>query len=170
MDFPKSVPNIGLVNGRFVDENIGTGQVGSLIPSAWGNAVTDEILAVILSAGMAPAEGDTTQLKNAIFKLLAEKVPVALETRLGVVYIASQTQVNQGVDDTSAVTSKKLAAWFSNKWTQATEALAGLWRLPRKLRLTKVLMIPARLLQRSSPPGSIISFWVFKSSRPPMVT
>ena len=40
MDFPKSVPNIGLVDGQFVDENVSTGTPGSLIPSAWGNAVT----------------------------------------------------------------------------------------------------------------------------------
>jgi hypothetical protein len=66
MDYPKSVPNVGLVDGKFIDENTVTGAVGSLIPSAWGNAVTDEILAVIKAAGIVPAEGANDQLLKAI--------------------------------------------------------------------------------------------------------
>lgn len=66
MDYPKSVPNVGLVNGKFVDENTATGVVGSLIPSAWGNAVTDELLAVIAAAQLAPAENNNGQLLEAI--------------------------------------------------------------------------------------------------------
>jgi len=69
MDYPKSVPNVGLVGGKFVDENTSTGQVGSLIPATWGNAVTDEILAVIEASGMLPDETDNTQLKSAIIRL-----------------------------------------------------------------------------------------------------
>lgn len=66
MDYPKSVPNVGLVNGRFVDENPATGQIGSLIPSGWGNAVTEEVLNVLLAAGLAPDEMSNTQLIEAI--------------------------------------------------------------------------------------------------------
>lgn len=66
MDYPKSVPSVGLVDGKFVDENQSTGVVGSLIPSAWGNAVTDEILNVLVGAGIAPAEGTNNQLLAAI--------------------------------------------------------------------------------------------------------
>lgn len=66
MDYPKSVPNVGLVDGKFVDENTATGVVGSLIPSSWGNGVTDEILAVIAAAGIAPDEASHTQLLAAI--------------------------------------------------------------------------------------------------------
>ncbi|WP_282372783.1 hypothetical protein [Pseudomonas sp. PS02290] len=66
MDYPKSVPNVGLVGGKFVDENVATGVVGSLIPSAWGNSVTDELLAVIKAAGFEPAEGNSAQLLAAI--------------------------------------------------------------------------------------------------------
>lgn len=66
MDYPKSVPNVGLVAGKFIDENTLTGAVGSLIPSAWGNSVTDEILAVIKAAGIEPAEAETDQLLKAI--------------------------------------------------------------------------------------------------------
>lgn len=66
MDYPKSVPNVGLVNGKFVDEDTVAGVVGSLIPSAWGNAVTDEIIAVVKEAGLNPAEGNNVQLLAAI--------------------------------------------------------------------------------------------------------
>ncbi|WP_425504593.1 hypothetical protein [Pseudomonas folii] len=69
MDFPKSVPNVGLVSGKFVDENTMTGQIGSLIPAAWGNALTEEILNTIIAAGLVPNEATNTQLLAAIRSL-----------------------------------------------------------------------------------------------------
>lgn len=69
MDFPKSVPGVGLVDGKFVDENQTTGQVGSLIPSTWGNAVTEELLNVIQAAGLEPDEEQKDQLLQAVRKL-----------------------------------------------------------------------------------------------------
>jgi hypothetical protein len=69
MDFPKSRPGIGLVNDRFVDEDINTGQVGTYIPSSWGNAVTEEIINVIVDAELVPDEGNNTQLLVAINKI-----------------------------------------------------------------------------------------------------
>lgn len=69
MDFPKSMPDIGLVNGQFVGEDITTGQVGSYIPSSWGNAVTQEILNVIEDAELVPDERNNTQLSIAINKI-----------------------------------------------------------------------------------------------------
>lgn len=74
MDFPKSVPNIGLVNGRFVDENPATGQPGSLIPSVWGNLVTLEMLSVLSAAGIVPDELKTNQLALAIAKIVSTGV------------------------------------------------------------------------------------------------
>ena len=71
MDYPKSVPGVGLVGGKFIDENVQTGQQGSLIPAAWGNAVTDEILAVIAGAGLTPNESTYDQLLEAIETLIA---------------------------------------------------------------------------------------------------
>ncbi|MDH0730989.1 hypothetical protein N5F23_00310 [Pseudomonas sichuanensis] len=66
MDYPESLPNAGLVGGKFVDEDPVAGTPGSLIPAAWGNAVTDEIIAVIEAAGLAPEEEDSAQLVKAI--------------------------------------------------------------------------------------------------------
>ena len=71
MDYPKSTPGIGLVDGLFVDENPTTGQPGSLIPSAWANALMAELLGVIKSAGMAPDEDDNAQLLRAIQTMAA---------------------------------------------------------------------------------------------------
>lgn len=71
MDFPKSVPGVGLVDGKFVDENQTTGQAGSLIPSKWGNAVTDEILGVLVEAGLVPDEENNGQLKVAIKNIIS---------------------------------------------------------------------------------------------------
>lgn len=72
MDFPKSVPSVGLVDGKFIDEDPLLGTPGSLIPSAWGNAITTEVLNVIAAGGMAPSEADLTQLIKAI-RLIVQK-------------------------------------------------------------------------------------------------
>ncbi|MFJ4197541.1 phage tail protein [Pseudomonas sp. NPDC089534] len=66
MDYPKSVPSVGLVNGRFVDEDPLAGTPGSLIPAAWGNGVTQEILGVVKAAGMTPDEANSNQLLGAL--------------------------------------------------------------------------------------------------------
>lgn len=71
MDYPKSVPNIGLVDGHFVDENPVTGQIGSLIPAAWGDSITQEILNVIKGAGLVPDESNVAQLLQAITSISA---------------------------------------------------------------------------------------------------
>lgn len=86
MDFPKSVPSIGLVGGKFIDEDPLSGTPGSLIPSVWGNAVTDEILHVIEAAGLAPDEENNTQLLQAIQGL----------NRV----LASQPEAEAGVENT----------------------------------------------------------------------
>ncbi|WP_143218557.1 phage tail protein [Achromobacter xylosoxidans] len=74
MDYPKSVPGVGLVAGRFVNEDPIAGRAGSLIPAEWGNAVTDELLAVIRGAEFSPSEADNTQLLYAIRTLIANAV------------------------------------------------------------------------------------------------
>jgi hypothetical protein len=66
VDYPISVPSIGLVGGKFVDEDPVAGTPGSLIPAQWGNAVTEEIINVIKDAGLTPDEEVNTQLRQAI--------------------------------------------------------------------------------------------------------
>nr|WP_249735589.1 phage tail protein [Pseudomonas sp. RC4D1] len=64
-----------MVNGKFVDENPVTGQVGSLISSQWGNAVTDELLNVIRAGGKVPAEAEHDQLLAAIKAIVRDSIP-----------------------------------------------------------------------------------------------
>ena len=73
MDFPKSVPGVGLVGGQFADEDASIGRQGSLIPAVWGNAVTLEILGVIEAAGLEPSEAETGQLLEAVRALVPER-------------------------------------------------------------------------------------------------
>ena len=83
MDYPKKVPSVGLVNGRFVDEDPLAGTPGSLIPAVWGNGVTQEILNVISAAGMTPSEADTGQLIKALQVILGRSSPMrSVVTRL----------------------------------------------------------------------------------------
>ncbi|KQZ80637.1 hypothetical protein [Pseudomonas sp. Root562] len=98
MDFPISVPSIGLVNGKFADEDPLGGTPGSLIPAQWGNAVTEELLAVIQAAGLAPDEEDNDQLLQAINQLLAGATPEATATVLGLVKQATQAEAEDGTD------------------------------------------------------------------------
>ena len=111
MDFPKSVPNIGLVDGQFVDENVSTGTPGSLIPSAWGNAVTHEVINVIEARGLAPSESNLTQLVTAIRRLISGAIGdigAATTTAFGLVRLATQAQVDAGADTAATVTSATL--------------------------------------------------------------
>ncbi|KPA99320.1 phage tail protein [Pseudomonas asplenii] len=75
MDYPKSTPSVGLVNGRFVDENPVNGSPGSLIPAVWGNAVTEELLNVVQAGGLEPAEAEHDQLLKAIRTIIQSSLP-----------------------------------------------------------------------------------------------
>ncbi|MBF6030843.1 hypothetical protein ICY20_24135 [Pseudomonas sp. P115] len=115
MDFPKSVPGVGLVNGEFIDEDPLAATPGSLIPSVWGNSVTHEILNVIKDAGLEPAEADNTQLSKAI-KGLVDEVSVTF---------ASQEDAEAGTDTTKAMSAKRVFQAIAKVVTQATEVAFG---------------------------------------------
>ncbi len=90
MDYPKSLPNAGLVGGKFVDEDTGAGTPGSLIPAVWGNGITDEVLNVIKAAGDVPDETKFDQLLQAIQKLGGSAVGSMRNVRMNVA-AASET-------------------------------------------------------------------------------
>ncbi|MNU43022.1 hypothetical protein D3C71_317980 [compost metagenome] len=109
MDFPKSVPGVGLVAGRFVNEDPIAGRAGSLIPAEWGNAITDELLAVVQAAGMEPDEGNNGQVLAAIRNLIGEGPHDATEMIAGLIRIATESQAQLLEDDTAALTPYKLS-------------------------------------------------------------
>ncbi|WP_449103348.1 gp53-like domain-containing protein [Pseudomonas veronii] len=115
MDYPKSVPNVGLINGKFVDENVGTGQPGSLIPSAWGSAVTDEILAVITAAGLVPNEAILNQLNAAINAKISNAATA----------FATQVEAEAGAVTTKAMSPLRVFQAIAKVVTQATESAFG---------------------------------------------
>ncbi|MDN7936442.1 hypothetical protein QZM52_34755 [Burkholderia metallica] len=106
MDYPKSVPGVGLVDGKFVDENPGAGQVGSLIPSKWGNDLTDEVLNVLREAGIDPDEATTTQLRDAVLAIAQHSVSGS---------IASQAEAEAGKDNTKLMTPLRVAQAAAKK-------------------------------------------------------
>jgi hypothetical protein len=116
VDFPISVPSIGLVDGKFVDEDPLVGTPGSLIPSAWGNAVTEEMLAVITAAGLTPDEEDNTQL-NAALGLIIDTRNQATS--------ASQAEAVAGTDNTKRMTPLRVFQAIAAVVAQATEAAFG---------------------------------------------
>ncbi len=98
MDFPKSTPSAGLVNGRFVDEDLVTGSPGSLILASWANQVTDELLAVIKDAGLDPKENDSAQLLQAIKKIALPIFDVVPKQKTSeVIYVLSRQSIMQWV-------------------------------------------------------------------------
>ena len=134
VDYPKSVPGIGLVNGKFVDENTTSGTPGSLIPSTWGNSLTDELLNVIQAAGLEPSELERDQLLEAIRALIETEVSYSAALPVGSmvpfpkgVVPAGFLEVNGSVQ--SIATYPDLAAYLGTTFNVGNEG-AGNFRLP----------------------------------------
>jgi len=119
----------------------GAGVAPSVPGAEWFNMITDEVLAVLAEAGIAPDKASHTQLRDAIKAIMANKaatqaevndsnpvtqtdkfitvktlwgwVKQASETVQGMMKVATQAETNAGALDTVAVTPKKLRAGFS---------------------------------------------------------
>ena len=124
MDYPKSLPGAGLVNGKFVDENPLTGAIGSLIPAQWGNAVTEEVLNVIQSAGLAADEQDNAQLKSAIEQKITQSV----------LPVASVQDAEQGTDNVKRMTPLRVFQAIAKRVLQASESIAGVAKIATQVQ------------------------------------
>nr|WP_218178320.1 phage tail protein [Pseudomonas gingeri] len=107
VDYPKSVPSVGLVNGKFVDENPVNGSPGSLIPAVWGNAVTEELLNVVQAGGLQPSETARDQLLTAIRTIIQSSLPVEqVRTTLaayGITDAYTKAEIEEKLKNTSAL-------------------------------------------------------------------
>lgn len=130
MDYPKSVPDAGLVNGKFADENPLDGTPGSSIPASWGNAVTDEILSVIRSTNVVPAESNNAQLKDAIVSIADSRSPKAASTdAAGIVVLATQADAELGVDSSKSMSPLRVFQAISKNVAQSGESVSGLAKI-----------------------------------------
>lgn len=107
MDYPKSVPGVGLVGGKFGDEDTQLGQQGSLIPSAWGNSITEEICNVIRDGGYVPEENNNSQMQKAIRSIISNMRPMA-----------SDDDVLSGVSGEKLISPKSMSAGVSHYFGQ----------------------------------------------------
>lgn len=122
MDFPKSVPGVGLVDGKFVDENQATGQVGSLIPSKWGNDVTTELLGVIDEAGLVPDEENPQQLRAAVLAIVDKVAPVATKAE-------AETNDEATANNVKRMTPLRVLQAIKALISSASETVAGMLRI-----------------------------------------
>lgn len=124
MDFPISVPSIGLVDGKFVDEDPLSGQPGSLIPSAWGNSITIELLNVIEAAGLDPSETELTQLLQSI-RLLNKQPGLLADTGAANTYTATNAPVLTALPSSGYVQRIVIANTNTGPATYAPDGLAA---------------------------------------------
>lgn len=122
MDFPKSVPGVGLVGGQFVDENQTTGQVGSLIPAKWGNDVTTELLGVIDEAGLVPDEENPQQLRAAVLAIVDKVAPVATKAE-------AEANDEDTANNVKRMTPLRVLQAIKARLINATEAVGGMLRV-----------------------------------------
>ena len=129
MDYPASVPGVNLLLGKFTDGDPLNTIPASLDPAAWANAVTDEILAVITAGGLTPAEGNLTQLRDAIKNMIAGANTIARFTTTGNITL-SGLATQGGGDWGGALTAgdvilvKNQSTASQNGWYAAA---AGAW-------------------------------------------
>ncbi len=109
MDYPRD-PTVGLVNGKFTDGDPDGGIPPSRDIAAWGNAVTEELLAVITAAGITPDENDTAQLLTALVEM---GLTQATETVQGIIELATAAEVQAGTYNQRAVTPAGLASLYT---------------------------------------------------------
>ncbi|MCR8931920.1 MULTISPECIES: hypothetical protein [unclassified Pseudomonas] len=125
MDYPISVPSVGLVGGKFVDEDPLAGTPGSLIPAQWGNAVTDEIIHVITGAGLTPDELNNMQLLAAI-KAVVTQSGVSPGRLIGVrVFNVAGTFTYNATPGTNSVIEEVQGAGGGSGGLSATGATTG---------------------------------------------
>lgn len=167
MDYPKSVPNVGLVDGHFVDENPATGQVGSLIPAVWGDAITREILNVITAGGLVPSESNVTQLLQAILVIAASdnkrSVRVATTGPIALSGLQTVDGVQLVAGDRVLVKNQANAA---QNWIFV--AAAGAWQRAQDAD-DSIECIPGHFVPVQAGTANALTVWQLTNTTPPVL-
>lgn len=167
MDYPKSVPSAGLVDGRFVDENPSTGQIGSLIPAAWANGLMQELLGVIKAAGLVPAEDDLGQLLKAVQTIAASDYKRSVRVATTGPIALSGLQAIDGVQlvagDRVLVKNQANAA---QNWIYT--ASAGSWQRAQDAN-ESIECTPGHFVPVQSGTGYAGSVWQLTNTVPPVL-
>jgi hypothetical protein len=79
MKYPVSVPNVALHGGKFSDGDPTAGIARSMIPSAWANLTTDELINIVVAGGLTPSEADATQVLTALHVLFTTPAQALLK-------------------------------------------------------------------------------------------
>jgi hypothetical protein len=79
MKYPVSVPNVALHAGKFSDGDPTAGIARSMIPSAWANLTTDELINIVVAGGLTPSEADATQVLTALHVLFTTPAQALLK-------------------------------------------------------------------------------------------
>ena len=117
-------------DGHFTEGDPVGGIQATVVTDKFLNDVQDEILNVITDASVSPpitpAPNTPNQLILAIKRIVGK---LATESVAGVLKIATQPQANSGVDDTTAITPKKLSGAISALVIQSTEVVTGIAKI-----------------------------------------
>lgn len=121
--------DIGGDRRGFRDENLVAGAAGTEVTALFLNMVQEEILKVITEAGLAPSEGDWTQLWQAlqIFGLSPDRSrrwlainSMTLSSAPGAPAVGDAYLVPTGATGIWAAHVGKIAVWFGSGWTYLT--------------------------------------------------
>lgn len=124
-------PSADYPQGSFKNRSTPTAKDGSYLEKDWANDKEGFFQSLLSSAGI-EANGlvdrvGSSQSYSALTKVIKDTAVIqATEVVMGSAKVADQTATNAGTDDTSFITPKKLASWFSTKFSQASETVAGL--------------------------------------------
>lgn len=110
MDYPNSLLDVYLHNGKFTDGTADGAIQPSRDPADWANAVTDEILAVQAAGGLVADETCRTQLRDAIQVLIAAA-------------LATISSVGAGAGLSMAGSNIVLDLAHLNAWTKAQRSV-----------------------------------------------
>jgi phage-related tail fiber protein len=124
VQYPLSDPTALLNGGKFTDGNVGLGVPASIDKAAWLNAVYDELINIIIAAGLTPNEAQFNQVVAAINALISNAFAA---------HIASQAQVNTGTNATLYVTPATLSNRIAQIIGAAPAALDTLQELAAAL-------------------------------------